>query len=144
MITKTINFTCYEQDLVLDGEAEEYASNTVNYIEAVFELLDGWEDLDSVRAIWRNRGNVVACVLDHNTCKVPAEVLRETGFVKVNLVGSAFENGELTDRITSCPVIALVVTKAALVDDGSAITPTEFEQFVARVEAAAAKSTIEH
>lgn len=140
MITKTIELTAEEQTLSLDSGVFEYASNIVNYVIAEFELGTGWTGLDIVRAVWKNRDKVISETLVDGACTVPSEVLAMTGFVEVNLVGSVFDDGILTDRITTAPITALMVVKEARIDgENNVITPSEFEQFVSRVEEAASK-----
>lgn len=137
MDKQIINFTANEQRLVrTDGEGL-YSSNKVSYIEAHFALGDNWSGFDSVRAIWyTDRINGVATVLDPDgICIVPPEVLRRKGDVLVNLVGSITVNDELTDRLTSYPIVALTVDANTEVDgtETAPITPSQFEQFVSIV-----------
>ena len=69
-------------------------------------------------------------------CIVPAEVLARTGNVKVNLVGSIASGGVLTDRLTTYPILAVIVDANARVegDEAKPVTPSQFEQFVAIVK----------
>lgn len=135
MKTQKIEFQVNGQHLEREGGLFEYASNTVDYITAEFTFGEGWDDLDVVRAVFAGGGKVIAVLIEDNKCIIPHEVLRAVGPVKVNLAGSVFEDEKLTDRITTFPVTALIVTKAAIVDDSATPTPTEFEQFVAEVKA---------
>ena len=138
MEKQTITFKADEQGLVKTGGITNYASNTVSYIEATFVLGANWTGFDSVRAIWANDyRKAFATVLDSDgKCIVPAEVLARTGNVKVNLVGSIASGGELTDRLTTYPILAVIVDANARVegDETKPVTPSQFEQFVAIVK----------
>lgn len=59
-------------------------------------------------------------------------MLKRTGKVKVNLVGSVTDGDVLTDRLTTYPVVALVVDANARIcgTETAEITPDQFEQFV--------------
>lgn len=138
MEKQTITFSANEQTLIKTGGTCNYSSNKVAYIEARFDLGTNWSGYDSIRAIWYNSYRTVSTVLDSlGNCIVPYEVLTRRGKVLVNLVGSIVEDDELTDRITSYPVIALIVDADAKVNGDTAqpITPSEYEQFVAAVGA---------
>lgn len=133
-----ITFQADEQNLVKTSGVECYASDTVSYIEAQFTLGTNWTGFDSVRAMWRFGSTVIAAVLDSNgTCLVPHEVLTKRGELKVNLVGSISENDVLTDRLTTFPILALVISKIAQVEGDNSTPPTasEYEQFVEDVKA---------
>lgn len=131
-----ITFSANEQSLIKTGGIDNYASNTVSYIEATFTLGENWTGFDSVRAVWESYCAKVATVLDSNyKCIVPPEVLKVKSKVNVNLVGSIVEGNELTDRLTTYPILALTVDANARVegDETGAVTPSQFEQFVAQV-----------
>lgn len=130
-----ITFQANEQELI-NTTPEVFASDTVSYIEARFELGQNWSGFDSVRAIWSNGYERISTVLDSlGVCIVPTEVLSRRADVLMNLVGSISDNGELTDRLTTFPVIALRVTKKAMVEgtETAPITPSQFEQFASAV-----------
>lgn len=131
-----ITFSANEQSLIKTGGVDNYASNTVSYIEATFTLGENWTGYDSVRAVWESSCAKIATVLDSNfTCIVPPEVLKVKSKVNVNLVGSVVEGNVLTDRLTTYPILALTVDANARVegDETTAVTPSQFEQFVAQV-----------
>lgn len=134
MEKQIITFSANEQTLTKTGGVDCYASNTVAYIEARFDLGDNWSGYDSVRAVWWNDYNkTVSTVLDPDgVCIVPYEVLTHKSVVRVNLVGSIVQDDVLTDRITTCPAAALVVkcNAKATGDNAKPITPSQFEQFV--------------
>ena len=138
MDRQIINFSANEQSLIKTSGLDHYAGNVVRYIEAHFDLGANWSGYDSVRAIWRNKRDVTrySTVLNsEGVCVVPYEVLTLRGDVCMNLVGSIVESGVLVDRITTYPICALTVDVPAMVDgsDPASITPSEYEQFVAKV-----------
>lgn len=131
----TLNFTANEQALT-NTTKEIVASDTVNFIRAVFELGTGWQGFDSVRAVWKAKGATISTVLDNTgAVTVPTEVLAEVSPVLVNLIGSTVENNVVTDRLTTFPALALRVTAKALINgsETAEITPSQFEQYVAQV-----------
>lgn len=139
MNKQIITFTANEQALVRVGGEYHYSSNKVSYIEAHFDLGENWSGFDSVRAVWfTDYATGISTVLDtEGICIVPTEVLDRKAKVNVNLVGSIAVNDVLTDRLTSYPIVAVVVDANAKVDgdNASTITPSEYEQFVASVKA---------
>ena len=138
MESTKITFQANQQDLCKTSGVDVFASDTVSYIEAEFSLGTNWQGFDSVRAMWKFGSDVYATVLDSNgKCIVPWEVLTKRGELKVNLVGSIAEDGELTDRLTTFPIVALIISKIAQVegDNSTPPTPSEYEQFVENVKA---------
>lgn len=142
MDKQIITFSANEQNLVRIGGEYHYSSNKVSYIGAHFDLGANWDGFDSVRAVWfTDRINGISTVLDgEGNCTVPTEVLKKKDRVFVNLVGSIVSNGELTDRLTTYPAVALVVDSKAKVDstETAPVTPSQFEQFVSIVQDAVA------
>ena len=135
MDKQILNFTVNEQILVCENPIK-ISTNKVNYIQAHFDLGTNWSGFDSVRAVWFNDFNCISTVLDSlGNCVVPFEVMKRKGNVKVNLVGSISEDDVLTDRLTSYPVVAVIVDCTAQITGAntSPITPSEFEQFAAAV-----------
>lgn len=135
MIKLTLGFDVERQRLTRRQIVCE-ASNTVRYTDAVFGLGEGWDGFDVIRAIWTNGPETIATVLDsRGQCVIPHEVLARKGEVKVNLVGSISDSGTLTDRLTSYPIIALLVDATAKVegDNSADLTPSQVEQFAAAV-----------
>ena len=132
----TLNFRADEQKLTTDG-VYLYASNTVEYIKAVFDLGANWSGFDSVRAVWYNDFVTISKVLDSNgECTVPHEVLARHSDVYVNLVGSNTEDDELVDRLTTYPLKAIEIDANARVEgnETAPVTPSQFEQYIAIVE----------
>ena len=135
MEKQILNFTVNEQILVCENPIK-ISTNKVNYIQAHFDLGQNWSGYDSVRAVWFNDFNCISTVLDSlGNCAVPFEVMKRKGNVKINLVGSISEDDVLTDRLTSYPVVAVIVDCTAQITGAntSPITPSEFEQFAQRV-----------
>lgn len=136
METITLNFKASGQNLTADAHPQRYASNTVNYIQAVFDLDDNWKSFDSVRAVWHNDFACISTVLDGNgACTVPHEVLTNLDEVIVNLVGSDVDGEELVDRMTTYPLrVAIIDAHARICGTETAeVTPSQFEQYVAIV-----------
>ena len=137
MNKQIITFTANEQALVRVGGEYHYSSNKVSYIEAHFDLGENWSGFDSVRAVWfTDYATGISTVLDtEGICIVPTEVLNRKAKVNVNLVGSIVVNDVLTDRLTSYPIVAVVVDANARVDgtETAEVTPSQFEQFVSIV-----------
>lgn len=136
MEKNTIEFVAEGQVLTSATGKIYVASNTVEYIEAVFHLGDNWSGFDSVRAVWYTLDRCVASVLaidgDVGTCIVPHEVLRRARKVVVNLVGITTDGEEVTERLTTYPITAIDVNAYAHADGDNCapITPSQFEQFV--------------
>ena len=135
MEKQILNFTANEQILVCENPIK-ISTNKVNYIQANFDLGQNWTGYDSIRAVWFNDFNCISTVLDSlGNCAVPFEVMKRKGNVKINLVGSISEDDVLTDRLTSYPVVAVIVDCTAQIAGANTqpITPSEFEQFAQRV-----------
>ena len=148
MEKQIITFSANEQQLLKTGGIHEYASDTVSYIEAQFDLGQNWSGYDSVRAVWATAfGTVISTVLDADgICMVPVEVLTRRAEVYVNLVGSISENSVLTDRLTTFRITALVVKQKINLTGSETvpITASQFEQFaeIVRDEAASAEQSM--
>lgn len=137
MERQVINLTANEQSLVVVGGVREFATNTVSYIDAVFDLGDNWQGYDSISAVWQSNGIEIATVIGSDSMvTVPHEIVAQKGYVKVNLVGS-ISGDTVEERLTTYPVIALALTAEALVDgsETTPVTPSQFEQFVSTVKA---------
>ncbi len=131
--TATLKFKASGQTLTTQLETPVYASRTISYLYAEFELDSSWTGFDSVRAIWQSKHAQVTSLLDGNgKCIVPSEVLATVSPVTVNLVGSVEENGVLTERLTTFPVLALVVHTQALIfgTETPEVTASLYEQFI--------------
>lgn len=139
MDKQIITFSANEQILRKTGGLDIYASKTVSYIEAHFDLGENWSGYDSVEAVWWNDYvRPVRTVLDtEGVCVVPTEVLLRKSVVYVNLVGAIAEDDVLTDRLTTVPITALTVKFNAQLGEGAStpITPSDYQQFVATVKA---------
>ena len=136
----TLRFTADGQSLHMGGHLY-YASQIVNYIEAEFDLKNSWRGFDAVSAIWSTPYATIATVLDLDAkCMVPNEVLSRKGKVTLNLVGTKSEDDEIVDRLTTYPIVAIIVDAAVLTSgsETQTVTPSQFEQFVAAVSEAVA------
>jgi len=131
-----VSFIANNQQLTATGT--KHASDTYADIEATFALGERWTDMDSVSAVWWNDFTRITTVLDsEGKCTVPHEVLMRKGCVRVNLVGSVVENGELVTRLTSYSAEAVHVNEKIKLtgNETSEITPSQYEQFVENVKA---------
>ena len=139
MDKQIITFSANEQTLRKTGGLDIFATKTVSYIEAHFDLGDNWDGYDSIEAVWWNdRTRPIRTVLDtEGICIVPPEVLTKKGEVYVNLVGVISSGNTLTDRLTTHPITALTNKFNAQLGEGTTtpLTPSEYEQFVASVKA---------
>jgi hypothetical protein len=131
MNKRIITFKANEQNLI-NTTPQGFATDTVSYIEAIFELGENWDGYDTIKAIWTNGYQTIATLLNDGRCIVPSEVLTRRATVQVNLVGTITENETITDRITTAPVEALTECRKALVEgtETAPITPSQFDQFV--------------
>ena len=137
MVHSKIDFSASEQQLTKTSGPGAYSSNTFQYIEAHFDLDESWTGLDSVRAMWHTDFSCIATVLDSSgSCKVPREVLNRRGEVKVNLCGGIVEDDQFKERLTTYPIVALVVDADSRVcgSETVPITPSQFDQFAAAVK----------
>lgn len=143
MEKQILNFTVNEQILVCENPIK-ISTNKISYIEAHFELGQNWSGFDVVRAIWWNDFNSIDTELDsQGICKVPTEVMKRKGNIKVNLVGSITVDDVITDRLTSYPVIGVVVDCNSQISGSNArdVTPSQFDQYVAIVHEEVEKVT---
>ena len=144
MERKTITFSANEQILKKTGGDGSFATHTVSYIDAEFDLGDNWQGYDSIEAVWHMNGlEDIATTLDHDgMCEVPHEMVRQLGYVKVNLVGTTSNGNEVVERLTTFTITALAMTGEARITGGNTVpvTPSQFEQFVALVSDDASKA----
>lgn len=138
MIKEIITFSAIQQTLMKTGGIDCFAAETVEYVEAQFDLGENWSGYDHIDAIWTNDGNFtqIATVLSpEGTCRVPTEVLKSMGDVRVNLVGTTSEGDEVTERLTTYPIFALGVNANVPLTgtETQPITASQFDQFVQQV-----------
>lgn len=132
METITLKFKVSGQNLTPVECQQNFASNTVNYVKAEFELDDNWKSFDAVRAVWNTDFACIATVLDvDGACTVPHEVLDRIEDVYVNLFGSIVDGDVLTDRLTTYPAQPAIIDAEALIlgSETEEITPSQFDQF---------------
>lgn len=133
-----VKFRARDQVLTFTGGIRRYASDTVNYVEAYFELQDNWSGFDVIAAVWNNGSARIATDLDSDgKCRVPQEVLSKKGDVYVNLTGTTSVGNAVTERLTSYPVWVLAVDAKSHIrgTETAEITPSQFEQFASNVRA---------
>lgn len=138
MIKEIITFSAIQQTLMKTGGIDCFAAETVEYVEAQFDLGENWSGYDHIDAIWTNDGNFtqISTVLSpEGTCRVPTEVLKSMGDVRVNLVGTTSEGDEVTERLTTYPIFALGVNANVPLTgtETQPITASQFDQFVQQV-----------
>ena len=146
MTKEIITFSAIQQTLIKTGGIDCFAGETVEYVEAQFDLGENWSGYDHIDAIWTNDGNFaqIAKVLSpEGICRVPTEVLKSIGDVRVNLVGTTTEDDQITERLTTYPIVALGVNANVPVSgsETAEITPSQFDQFVDIVIAEVEKVT---
>ena len=138
MENRIITFEANQQCLRKTGGPNIFATKTVSYVEAHFDLGENWTGFDSIEAVWWNDFvKPIPAVLDtEGICEVPHEVLTMKGEIYVNLVGSIAEGDVLTARLTTAPITAFCNKFNAELGAGTSqpITPSEYEQFVASVK----------
>ena len=147
MNTVTLHFKADGQQLIALDSVYSYASNTVDYIIADFQLGDNWTGFDVVTAVWYTDFDCISTVLDGDgVCVVPHEVLTKRGQVQVNLVGADLDEeesygAELIDRLTTYPLKAILIDANARIcgTETAPVTPSQFEQFIAIVKAEVGK-----
>lgn len=127
----TIKFSAREQRLMSNDPY--FASGTIGYIKAVFDLDEQWKSFDVVTAIWTNQHETISTVLDEEySCVVPHEVLAKRGRVYVNLAAVSIEDDTVKARLTTYPYLAIQVDAKALLtgSETTEITPSQFDQYV--------------
>ena len=133
MTNHTLLFRARRQELVLTNEFCRFASNTMNYVYARFDLDEDWQSFDAVKAVWQNDACKIAQIILHDTdIAVPVEMLSRRSVVAVNLVGYDVEDDQMTERLTTYPAKALVVDKTAIVEgeESNGVSPSLFEQYI--------------
>ena len=136
MEQRIITFSANEQGLIKTGGIDHYASDTISYVKAIFDLGDNWSGYDEVRAVFKTSYVCKNAVLNSvGECIVPFEALMYKGDVRVNLVGSIYTEEAIVDRLTTYSVKALTIDEDVPVcgDASTPLTPSEYEQFVAKV-----------
>lgn len=89
-----------------------FACDTVNYIEAHFNLSDEWAGYNERYAVWyTERGQKESTIDADGKTVIPREVLTQPGTLKMNLCFNYVENSKLTARDTSYPVEVLKLVR---------------------------------
>lgn len=115
----TIKFKVNRQDLERITPLKNFASDTINYIDAQIELGEMWKDTQftELYAIWyeEDENGQHDTLIDANGYVViPAEALTRPGTLKMNLCGNIVEDGKLKYRLTSYSAEVLKLKKAKL------------------------------
>ena len=137
MKQEIITFSANEQVLIKTGGVDNYAADTVSYVKAIFDLGDNWGNFDNISVIWERGATIRCSVLDDaNSCIVPPEVIARKGRVYVNLVGVNVSEEEILERLTTYKAQALTITADVNLcgRNGEQVSPSQFEQFVAKVK----------
>ena len=88
-----------------------FASDTINYIEARFDLSDEWSGYNERYAVWYNDTMQCGSLIDSDgKTIIPKEVLEAPGLLKMNLCFNQVENNRVVARNTSYPIDALRLT----------------------------------
>ena len=96
------------QELTRTSPLQTFAIETINYIEAHFELPDTWKTFDDLYAVWFNGSEREGSLInDDGVTVIPSVMLKTPGTLEVNLCGNDFQNGKLAGRWTSYPTEAL-------------------------------------
>lgn len=114
MKKQTIKFKAVNgQQLERVTPLRDFATGTVNYLQAEFELSDIWNGYTEIVAVWfTDTVKKETPIDDTNVVTIPKEVLEKRGALKVNLSASLIENGDVVKRTTSYPTEALTLTSA--------------------------------
>ncbi len=114
-----INFkTIGSQQLQRQGPLKEYASDTINYIEAYFDLDDSWRDSDRLYAAWFVDDNDKFTDIPlSGAVVIPQELLTIPGTLQMNLVAESYQTLEdgsrvVTYRNTTYPVDVLKTARS--------------------------------
>lgn len=137
MEERIITFSANQQSLIKTGGISHYASDTVSYIKAIFDLGENWTGFDEVRAVFKTPYDTRVAVLNSlGECEVPHEILMLKAEVRANLVGSIYTEEAVIDRLTTYSCEALEVDEDVPVEGGGTVTPSpsEYEGFVAKVK----------
>lgn len=95
----------------------DFATGSVNYIHAEFELSDIWNGYTEIEAVWCINGIKRITPIDGaNRITIPSDLLETKGTLMVNLSASLIENGTVIKRTTSYPVKALTLTETMFKD----------------------------
>lgn len=101
------------QELHRISPLQTFATGTINYIEARFDLSDTWAGYNERLAVWYNGSAEEETPIDESgVIVIPRKVLEQPGTLKMNLCFSCTENGTTAKRLTSRPVDVLKLVKA--------------------------------
>ena len=110
MEQKKIEFVAdNDQSLSRISPLQTYATDTVNYIVAHFDLADHWKEYDEIYAVWwfSEKDSEGSLIDENGDTVIPERMLDNKGTLRVNLCANSSENNVLTARLTSFSVEAL-------------------------------------
>ena len=113
MERQVINFRAADgQQLEMLTPFKSFAIDTVNYVQAHFELCENWREYSELFAVWYIGNITKASEIDADgTTIIPAEVLARPGILTMNLCANLTEDNILKARLTSYPVDVLKLTR---------------------------------
>lgn len=94
-----------------------FASGTIGYLEAEFDMDEAWDGFDTIKAIFVSNSAREEVELTDGVCDIPASVLTTRGWVFVNLVGETEESDVVTERLTTNQVPAIPIRYKAEVPE---------------------------
>lgn len=98
------------QALTRTSPLQTFAIETVNYIEAHFELPDSWKTFSDLYAVWYNgKAKEGSLINTDGVTVIPSVMLKTPGTLEVNLCGNEFKDGKLIGRWTSYVEKALML-----------------------------------
>lgn len=97
-----------------------FASDTIDYIEAHFDLAPFWREGDKLYAAWycdKSSDVEFTDIPESGIVRIPDNLLKKPGKLKMNIVASKYRDPEAeekitTYRMTSYPVDVLIIEKA--------------------------------
>lgn len=96
------------QEMTRKSALRTFAIETVNYIDAHFELPAAWYEFEKLAAVWyTDKGQAVSEIDNNGQTVIPPEILRSPGSLHVNLCGTNFKEGRVFERLTTYSVEAL-------------------------------------
>lgn len=119
----TISFKANDdQQLIRVGALRTFASDTIDYIEAHFDLAPFWREGDKLYAAWycdKSSNAEFTDIPESGIVRIPDNLLKKPGKLKMNIVASKYRDPEAEEKIvsyrmTSYPVDVLVIEKARI------------------------------
>lgn len=113
MDKQTISFKVQDQRVESMQPLPTFASDTINYIEAHFDLDRRWDGYDTVYAVWyTDVMHLQKSEIVDGVTVIPQEILTSPGVLRMNLCANKVEDGVLVARMTSYPIDVLILFRA--------------------------------